>query len=44
MPAGWQTLSFDGRDDSGVPLPSGVYFSRIMAADEIRTQKMVISR
>lgn len=41
---GWQALEFDGRDDAGRLLPSGVYFYRINAAGTSRTQKFVIMR
>lgn len=30
--AGWRTWSFDGRDDTGDPLPSGLYFYRVATA------------
>jgi len=42
--AGWQRVQFDGRDDRGRPLPSGVYFYRVHAAGESATHKMVIAR
>jgi hypothetical protein len=44
MSAGWQSIVFDGRDDAGRVLASGVYFSKVIAAGETRTQKMVIQR
>jgi len=42
--AGTKQLTFDGRDDTGRLLPSGVYFCRIKAAGETITRKMVIAR
>jgi len=42
--AGWQRFAFDGRDDTGRALPSGVYFYRVSAAGETQTRKMVIQR
>lgn len=42
--AGWQEVVFDGRDDAGRELGSGVYFYRIQAAGVTRTQKFVIAR
>jgi predicted lipoprotein with Yx(FWY)xxD motif len=42
--AGWEDLRFDGRNDAGQPLPSGVYFYRITAAGETVTRKLVIAR
>jgi hypothetical protein len=44
LAAGWQSLDFDGRDDAGVALPSGVYFYRIQSGRDRRTQKFVIAR
>jgi hypothetical protein len=44
LSSGWQDLAFDGRDDAGVPLPSGVYFYRIGSGGSNRTQKFVIMR
>jgi hypothetical protein len=41
--AGWNQMSFDGRDDAGRSLPSGVYFYRIHAANQTVTQKMIIA-
>jgi hypothetical protein len=44
IPAGWQTIAFDGRDSNGAILPSGVYFYRVKAAGLATTSKMVIRR
>jgi hypothetical protein len=37
-------VEFDGRDDQGRVLPSGVYFCRVHAAGEAVTRKIVIAR
>jgi hypothetical protein len=37
-------LSFDGRDDAGRLLPSGVYFYRVHANGTTVSRKMVIAR
>jgi len=37
-------VEFDGRDDSGKLLPSGVYFYRVLAAGQTVARKMVIAR
>ncbi len=42
--AGWRTVPFDGRDQAGRPLASGVYFYRITASGKMVTNKMVIAR
>jgi hypothetical protein len=42
--AGWRRIGFDGRDDAGRPLSSGVYFCRVTAGGETITRKMVIAR
>lgn len=41
---GWQRMAFDGRDDIGALLPSGVYFYRVTTADAAVTKKMVLMR
>jgi hypothetical protein len=41
---GRQSVSFDGRDDRGRPLVSGVYFYRVRANGTTVTRKMVIAR
>ncbi len=40
--AGFQKVVWDGRDNNGVPVASGVYIYRIQANDFIRTMKMVL--
>ncbi len=42
--SGAQSIVFDGRDDAGRTLPSGVYFLRIEVNGEKITRKMVIAR
>jgi hypothetical protein len=37
-------MSFDGRDDRGSPLASGVCFYRVRANETTVTRKMVIAR
>lgn len=41
---GVRQIQFDGRDDRGRPLPSGVYFYRVTTEGETVTRKMVIAR
>jgi flagellar hook assembly protein FlgD len=38
--AGWHTWRFDGRDDAGDPLPSGLYFCTLTTAEGVRTVRM----
>ncbi|MDH5627275.1 MAG: T9SS type A sorting domain-containing protein, partial [Candidatus Krumholzibacteria bacterium] len=42
--AGWNTIDFDGRDDDGRRLASGVYIVRVRAAGQTATHKFVIQR
>ena len=42
--AGSKSMTFDGRGDDGRPLPSGIYFYRVIANDATVTRKMVIAR
>jgi hypothetical protein len=41
-PAGPQWTDWDGRDQTGVPVGSGVYFYRLEAAGQVTTKKMVL--
>ncbi|MFC1562573.1 two-component regulator propeller domain-containing protein [candidate division KSB1 bacterium] len=43
-PAGSYSIIWDSRNDSGIELPSGIYFYRIIAGDFVRTMKLVIIR
>jgi len=36
--------TWDGRDEGGEPVPSGVYFYRLNSADQTVTKKMVLLR
>jgi len=42
--AGWRSVAFDGRDDTGRTLASGVYFFKVNANGTTITRKMVIAR
>jgi hypothetical protein len=42
--AGVSRLGFDGRDDHGAALPSGVYFYRVRVGGDTVARKMVIAR
>ena len=42
MPAGSYTVTWDGTDDSGSRVASGVYLYRIDAADFVSTKKMIL--
>jgi hypothetical protein len=44
VPGGWSSSVWDGTDDAGRPLPSGVYFSRLSAAGRCLTGKLVLVR
>jgi len=42
--AGKHTVSWDGRDDAGHPLPSGVYFCALRAGETSRVSRIVLTR
>lgn len=44
LPAGAVALVWNGRDDAGADLPSGVYVARIEAAGLVRSVKMVLAK
>ena len=42
MEAGYHTVTWNGRDDSGTPVSSGIYFYRIDAGNFNMTRKMIM--
>jgi hypothetical protein len=42
--AGYYTVVWDGRDNDGRPLPSGIYHYRLQAGDFIATKKLVLAK
>ena len=42
--AGLHRLRWDGRDDRGRPLASGVYVYRLVTADAVQTRKLTLLR
>lgn len=44
IPEGTISLDWDGTDSSGAPLPSGIYFLRIVSAKRVLTRKLVLLR
>ena len=44
LPAGYHTYKWNGRDDRGMALPSGVYLIRITAGPLQQTKKIVLRR
>jgi len=43
-PAGTKTALWDGRDDAGQPVASGIYFSRMTAPEFSETAKMILMK
>ncbi len=43
-PAGWNRFVFNGRDDRGSALASGVYFVRVRTNEAVQAKKIVITR
>jgi flagellar hook assembly protein FlgD len=44
MAAGRHELTWDGRDDRGNGVASGVYFYRLYAQDRVRSRSLVLLR
>ncbi len=44
QPAGSYVLKWDGRDDGGKPVASGVYFYRLTTGTEFKTRKLLLIR
>ena len=42
--AGSYNLVWDGRDDAGRDLASGMYFYRLIAGDRVETRKLMLLR
>ncbi len=43
-PAGSYSVTWNGKDESGSQLPSGIYFCRLRAGDATATRKMILIR
>ncbi|HET9232696.1 MAG TPA: T9SS type A sorting domain-containing protein, partial [Candidatus Eisenbacteria bacterium] len=43
LPTGKHSVSWNGRDDRGVPLSPGVYFYRLNTTDGIRSRKLLLT-
>jgi len=44
LPAGKHTVSWDGRDDGGYPVPSGIYLFTIRVGKDIKSIKLMLIR
>jgi len=44
QPAGHYSLEWNGRDNLGKPVASGIYFCRLQAGKEMRSRKMIMLR
>jgi flagellar hook assembly protein FlgD len=44
LPAGSFSTQWDGRDDNGRELPTGIYFARIVTAHGTRTGRVILAR
>ena len=42
IPAGWHTTEWNGRDQAGNPVASGVYLYRMVAGSFVQTRKLVL--
>ncbi len=44
QPAGYQTVRWDGRDNSGMPVSSGLYFMRLFIGANLLSQKLTLQK
>lgn len=44
QPAGFHSIMWDGRDNTGIPLTSGVYLYRLETADFVKVRKMTLMK
>jgi flagellar hook assembly protein FlgD len=44
LPAGAQTLRWDGRDQQGQTVASGVYFYELVVGNKVERKKMMLIR
>jgi hypothetical protein len=44
MSEGWYTVTWDGRDQNGRQVPSGIYFCRLITGTQVHTLKMMLMR
>ena len=42
LPAGYHTVTWDGADQEGRPVASGIYFYKIMSGNFAQNRKMVL--
>ncbi len=42
MPAGWGETTWNGRDDAGRALPSGIYYCRLIAGSDVLVRKLAL--
>ncbi|NIO27853.1 MAG: S8 family serine peptidase [Candidatus Latescibacteria bacterium] len=42
LPAGIRTLTWDGTNEKGVTVPSGIYFYRVISGNNVATRKMML--
>jgi hypothetical protein len=44
LPAGSYTVTWNGKDNEGISMASGVYFCRLLAGDKVNTKKMILMK
>jgi hypothetical protein len=44
LPAGTRTVEWNGTNDAGAPMPSGVYFGRLETPTGVRSVKMMLAK
>jgi flagellar hook assembly protein FlgD len=42
--AGYKSVTWNGRNDAGATVASGLYFTRLTAGNQVRTEKMMLMK
>jgi flagellar hook assembly protein FlgD len=44
LPAGWRSVAWDGKDESGQPVASGAYIAKLESRGHAQVRKVIVAR